>query len=71
MPGSYINNIDIIDTSGLNVAPWSIPESHSYYANKLPVIEDLVKHLKGIPPSQRGLIKNTTTQGVTWAMQEE
>jgi esterase/lipase superfamily enzyme len=71
MPGSFIDNIDIIDTSGLNAAPWSIPESHSYYANKLPVIEDLVNHLKGIPPSQRGLIKNTTAQGITWAMQEE
>ncbi|MDN3616878.1 alpha/beta hydrolase [Vibrio gallaecicus] len=62
MPVSLVDGFDIIDTSELNAAPWSIPESHSYYANKLPVIEDLVSHLRGISPEERDLqlIENQT-----------
>lgn len=66
MPVSLAENFDVIDTSALNAAPWSIPESHSYYANKLPVIEDLVKHLEGVPPKDRHLNKIEIADGSYW-----
>lgn len=68
MPVSLVDGIDVIDTSGLNAAPWSIPESHSYYANKLPVIEDLVSHLRGTPPSQRELVHVQSEVGHFWQL---
>ncbi|RTZ17280.1 alpha/beta hydrolase [Vibrio aquaticus] len=71
MPVSLAEGVDVIDTSGLNAAPWSIPESHSYYANKLPVIEDLVSHLRGIPPEKRALIEANTQQGNYWQLIED
>ncbi|USD67206.1 alpha/beta fold hydrolase [Vibrio sp. SCSIO 43136] len=71
MPVSLVEGVDVIDTSGLNAAPWSIPESHSYYANKLPVIEDLIAHLKGIDPDQRNLLKASNAQGNYWRMIDE
>ncbi len=71
MPVSLVDNFDIVDTSELNAAPWSIPESHSYYANKLPVIKDLVDHLRGIPPAKRSLKKMTKKEGTYWQMLEQ
>lgn len=71
MPVSLVDNFDIIDTSQLNAAPWSIPESHSYYANKLPVIIDLVDHLRGVPPSERALVKMNNKDGEYWQMTEQ
>ncbi|WP_375753703.1 alpha/beta hydrolase [Vibrio sp. HN007] len=66
MPVSLVDNFDVIDTSELNAAPWSIPESHSYYANKLPVIEDLVNHLRGVPPKERALVRKQEDKGEYW-----
>ncbi|WP_418642348.1 alpha/beta hydrolase [Vibrio chaetopteri] len=66
MPVSLAENFDVIDTSILNAAPWSIPESHSYYANKLPVIEDLVKHLEGVSPNNRRLNRVESADGEYW-----
>ncbi|MDV7105535.1 alpha/beta hydrolase [Vibrio sp. TH_r3] len=71
MPVSLANNFDVIDTSDLNAAPWSIPESHSYYANKLPVIEDLVKHLEGLSPKERLLEQVESANGIYWKIEDE
>ncbi len=47
--------MDTIDASGIDVTPWSVPEFHSYYANKKRMIVDLVNVLKGHAPDKRSL----------------
>jgi len=50
---SLIEGIDSIDATGIYVAPWSVPEPHSYYASKLRVVEDLVGVIRGLGPAAR------------------
>ncbi len=54
-PLTITEGMDTIDASGLDVAPWSVPEFHSYYASKQRVISDLVATLRGLAPAQRAL----------------
>ncbi len=56
LPVTPVPGIDVIDATGIEVTPWSVPEFHSYYATKQTVIQDIVSTLKGSAPSLRNLL---------------
>ncbi len=56
VPLPTVQGMHVIDASGVEVTPWSVPEFHSYYATKLVVIQDMTRILKGVSPLMRGLI---------------
>ncbi len=68
-PLSLIEGIDSIDATGVDVAPWSVPELHAYYASKLRVVQDLVGVIKGLDPQQRGLTPRVRTGIRYWALE--
>jgi esterase/lipase superfamily enzyme/acyl carrier protein len=55
LPLPITRGIDTVDASGIDVAPWSVPEFHTYFASKQRVISDLVQVLRGTPPNERKL----------------
>lgn len=56
IPLTTLDGMNVIDASGVEVTPWSVPEFHSYFATKMVVIRDMTKSLKGLVPSKRSLI---------------
>ncbi len=56
IPLTTLDGMNVIDASGVEVTPWSVPEFHSYFATKMVVIRDMTKSLKGLAPSKRSLI---------------
>ncbi|MEZ5926232.1 MAG: alpha/beta fold hydrolase [Hyphomicrobiaceae bacterium] len=68
-PVTYAEGFEIIDASELEVTPWSLPETHSYYATKQHVLEDMVSVIKGLQPEQRGLRPVTVQAGTVWSLQ--
>jgi len=69
-PVTHVSGIDIIDASTIDVAPWSVPEFHSYYASKQPVIDDMVATLKGIAPAKRKLKPATSKSYRYWQFKD-
>jgi esterase/lipase superfamily enzyme/acyl carrier protein len=56
LPLPVARGIDTVDASGIDVAPWSAPEFHAYFASKQRVIVDLAALLRGAPPERRRLV---------------
>lgn len=55
-PVTPIANFDVIDATGIEVSPWSVPEFHSYYATKMEVVDDLKHAIGGQRAVERGLV---------------
>ena len=55
MPLTVIAGMETVNVSGIDVTPWSVPEFHSYYATKKPVIDDLISIFDGRRPEERNL----------------
>ena len=55
IPLTTLEGMNVIDASGVEVTPWSVPEFHSYFATKMVVVRDMTMSLKGMPPGIRGL----------------
>ena len=55
LPITMVEGMTVIDASGIEVTPWSVPEFHSYYATKQNVINDIIKALRGKKPKERNL----------------
>jgi esterase/lipase superfamily enzyme len=68
-PVTYAEGYEIIDATGLEVTPWSLPETHSYYATKQRVLDDMVSVIKGLLPDQRGLKATAGATGTFWSLQ--
>lgn len=68
-PVTYAEGYEIIDATGLEVTPWSLPETHSYYATKQRVLDDMVSVIKGLLPKQRGLKAIEAGGGTAWALE--
>ncbi len=54
-PVTPIAKYDVIDATGIEVSPWSVPENHSYYATKQQVIDDIQQAISGVSARDRGL----------------
>ncbi|MBE9540481.1 MAG: alpha/beta fold hydrolase [Proteobacteria bacterium] len=54
-PVTPIAEYDVIDATGIEVSPWSVPENHSYYATKQQVIDDIQQAISGVSARDRGL----------------
>ncbi|MBU0675816.1 MAG: alpha/beta fold hydrolase [Proteobacteria bacterium] len=69
LPVTPLAGIAVIDATGVEVTPWSVPEFHSYYATKQRVVEDIVSAIKGVAPSLRKL-QPMQANGLTyWRLQ--
>ena len=60
--------IDTIDASGIDVAPWSAPEFHAYFASKQRVILDIAALLRGAPPERRRLVPGLREGARYWTL---
>ncbi|MCK5070781.1 MAG: alpha/beta hydrolase [Desulfocapsa sp.] len=60
IPLTTLEGMNVIDASGVEVTPWSVPEFHSYFATKMVVVRDMTMSLKGKPPRIRGLIPDSS-----------
>jgi hypothetical protein len=67
-PVTVAKDYEIIDASDIEVSPWSVPQTHSYYATKKIVIDDMVKALKGLAAPERGLKRVQVEAGVVWSL---
>jgi acyl carrier protein len=65
-PVTIIPGMDIIDASEVEVTPWSLPESHSYFASKQTVVDDIIATLKGVNPARRNLLSRTKSGNTYW-----
>jgi esterase/lipase superfamily enzyme len=65
-PVTIVPGMDIIDASEVEVTPWSLPESHSYFASKQAVVDDIIATLKGITPARRNLLSKTKSGSTYW-----
>jgi esterase/lipase superfamily enzyme len=68
-PVTVADGFEVIDASNVEVTPWSVPETHSYYATKERVIDDMVKALSGLSPPQRNLSSKQVEGGEVWLLQ--
>jgi esterase/lipase superfamily enzyme len=68
-PVTYAEGYEIIDATGVEVTPWSLPETHSYYATKQRVLDDMVSVIKGLLPEQRGLKAVAAEAGTVWTLE--
>jgi acyl carrier protein len=71
LPVTAIAGVDVIDATGVEVTPWSVPEFHSYYATKQTVIQDIVSAIKGVAPALRNLIPRSETGTPYWRLGAE
>jgi len=67
-PVTIVPGIDIIDASEVEVTPWSLPESHSYFASKQTVVDDIIAALKGVTPARRNLLSRTKNGSIYWVI---
>jgi len=65
-PVTIVPGMDIIDASEVEVTPWSLPESHSYFASKQTVVDDIISTLKGVTPARRNLLSRTKNGSTYW-----
>ena len=68
LPLPVARGIDTIDASGIDVAPWSAPEFHAYFASKQRVIVDLAALLRGAPPERRRLVPGLREGARYWTL---
>ena len=68
-PVTAISGINVIDATGIEVTPWSVPEFHSYYATKQVVVDDIIDTIKGIAPALRNLIPKTSNGIPYWQLE--
>ncbi len=66
-PVTFADGYEIIDASGVEVTPWSVPETHSYYAAKKVVLDDMVKVLSGVTANARGLNAKVVGGDTVWS----
>lgn len=57
LPVTPVKGVAVVDATGIEVTPWSVPEFHSYYASKQEVIKDMVSVINGLSPKDRQLVK--------------
>jgi esterase/lipase superfamily enzyme len=69
LPLALAEGIDTVDASGVDVAPWSVPETHSYYASKERVMRDLRQVLGGVAPVARELLRRRQRGRIYWALE--
>jgi esterase/lipase superfamily enzyme/acyl carrier protein len=68
LPLPVTRGIDTVDASGIDVAPWSVPEFHTYFASKQRVISDLAQVLRGTPPNRRNLLLRSKDELPYWIL---
>lgn len=68
LPLPVARGVDTVDASGIDVAPWSVPEFHTYFASKQRVITDLAQVLRGTPANRRNLVPRTKDQLTYWVL---
>jgi esterase/lipase superfamily enzyme/acyl carrier protein len=68
LPLPVARGIDTVDASGVDVAPWSVPEFHTYFASKRRVISDLAQVLRGTPPQERKLQPRSRDGAAYWIL---
>ena len=68
LPVTPLVGIDVIDATGIEVTPWSVPEFHSYYATKQTVISDIVAAIKGVAPALRELLPMSKNDIPYWQL---
>lgn len=68
IPITYAQGYEVIDASEVEVTPWSLPETHSYYATKKRVIDDMVKVIAGQGPLARGLSAKVSGKETVWVL---
>lgn len=68
LPLPVARGIDTVDASGIDVAPWSVPEFHTYFASKQRVISDLAQVLRGIPADKRNLLLRSKDELPYWIL---
>ena len=69
LPVTAIAGIDVIDATGIEVTPWSVPEFHSYYATKQIVVDDIIDTIKGIAPALRNLVPKKSNGISYWQLE--
>jgi len=69
LPLPMARGMDTIDASGVDVAPWSVPEFHTYFASKQRVITDLAQVLRGLAPDRRHLLPKSKGDLPYWSLQ--
>jgi esterase/lipase superfamily enzyme len=67
-PITLVDGFEVIDASSVEVTPWSVPETHSYYATKELVIDDMVKALNGLTAPQRSLKSKQVDGRAVWLL---
>ncbi len=68
VPIIAVADVDMIDASGIEVTPWSVPEFHSYYATKQQLISDLEAVFLGLRPATRGLSARVLRDLTYWQL---
>jgi esterase/lipase superfamily enzyme/acyl carrier protein len=68
LPLPVARGIDTVDASGIDVAPWSVPEFHTYFASKQRVISDLAQVLRGTPANKRNLLLRSKDDLPYWIL---
>ena len=71
LPLPVARGIETVDASGIDVAPWSVPEFHGYFASKQRVIQDLTQVLRGVPPEARRLMRRLKDELPYWILQPQ
>lgn len=69
LPVTAISGIDVIDATGIEVTPWSVPEFHSYYATKQVVVDDIISTIKGVAPALRNLVPKKSNGIPYWKLE--
>ena len=65
-PVTIVPGMDVIDASEVEVSPWSLPDTHSYFASKQTVVNDIIATLKGVTPARRNLLSRTKSGSTYW-----
>ncbi len=67
-PLTLIDGMEMVDATGLEVTPWNVPQSHSYYATKKRIIDDMLGFFRGHSPKQRQLIARLSDGHTYWSL---
>lgn len=68
-PINVADGYEIVDASEVEVTPWSLPETHSYYATKKVVIDDMINALDGVEASKRKLKSSLVGSFKAWSFE--
>jgi len=58
-----LENIPMINASGVQVTPWNVAQTHSYFRTKKPVIDDVKAVIAGVPVDQRKNLEGVKVKG--------